>query len=71
MKIQQDRLRNGLTKLDNANALISELQITLTELEPKLLQRSIEVETAMEQVNLEKSGAEKIKAFVTDEAEKV
>lgn len=28
------RLKNGLTKLDNANKLISELQVTLTELEP-------------------------------------
>ena len=58
------RLQLGVKKLEETNAMVEEMQVSLTELQPILQQKAIETEELPKQVAIETVDAEKIEVKV-------
>lgn len=67
----QLRLSSGLTKLEQANKQVAQLTIDLTDLKPKLEEKTILVIAKLEEVNKDTQIAAEKEAIVSAEAEKV
>ena len=71
LQLNQRRLSSGLTKLEQANKQVAELQIVLTELKPELELSSIKVAEALVKVEADSFLAAEKEAVVQREAEEV
>ncbi|KAL4487471.1 hypothetical protein ABPG72_006991 [Tetrahymena utriculariae] len=67
----QSRLSSGLTKLEQANKSVAQLQIDLTELKPQLEEKTIQVNEKLREVEKDSNIAAEKEAIVQEEAEKV
>lgn len=67
----QKRLSSGLTKLEQANKQVAELQVTLTDLQPELEVQAVKVAEALEKVKADSDVAAEKEAVVQREAEEV
>ena len=71
LQLNQKRLSNGLTKLEQANKQVAELQITLTDLKPQLETQSVKVTAALVKVEADSRFAAEKEQIVQREAEEV
>ena len=70
MDMARDRLLNGLTKLNETNALVASMKEELAKLQPVLEEKSAATAVLLEQVTKDQAEAEKTKAVVQmEEAE--
>lgn len=67
----KSRLANGVSKLNEANKEIAELNIKLTEMKPILIQKNEELKVALVKVNADKEVADAKEKVVSAEAEVV
>lgn len=56
----RDRVKNGLTKLLETNDLVDEMKKELSDLEPKLQQKSIDVNALMQKITADKEKADQV-----------
>ncbi|KAI9333548.1 dynein heavy chain and region D6 of dynein motor-domain-containing protein [Obelidium mucronatum] len=63
----RDRLRNGLSKLLETNALVANMQIELEELGPELKQKATDVEILMVKIAKDQEMADGVRKVVSDE----
>jgi dynein heavy chain len=71
LQLNQRRLSSGLTKLEQANKQVAELQITLTELKPQLVIQAVKVAEALVKVEADSRVAADKESIVQREAEEV
>jgi dynein heavy chain len=67
LESSKNKLKNGLTKLKEANDIIDNLKVELTNLQPILDKKTIEIELLIERLNVDRQEANKVKAIVQDE----
>ena len=60
----RDKIKNGLTKLQETNELIDRMKIELTALEPELLQKSEDAEILMEKLAVDQANADEVNIYV-------
>ncbi|KAK1792527.1 hypothetical protein P4O66_012465 [Electrophorus voltai] len=58
LEAARDRVKNGLTKLLETNALVDEMKVELSALEPVLKQKSIDVNALMEKLAVDQEKAD-------------
>ena len=56
----RDRVKNGLTKLLETNQLVADMEVSLTDLEPVLKQKSIDTEKLMERLAIDQEKADQV-----------
>lgn len=71
LETNRNRLVIGLQKLAETSNVVADLQETLTELKPVLLQKSKETDELLAQVTIDTEKADKVKAVVEVDAAKV
>jgi len=67
LKIQIERLRNGLDKLIQANVAVEDMKIRLTKMQPELAKASEETEQFMQKLTVEKEQADEKQRIVANE----
>ena len=67
LKLQVDRLKTGLDKLNSANTAVEELRIELKKMGPQLEKASIETDKMMEKLGIDKDEAATTKKQVSKE----
>ena len=67
--MNRQRLEIGVKKMEETNEMVNEMQVTLTELQPVLVQKAVDAEELLKQTAIEQVDAEKIaKRVQADEA---
>ena len=67
--MNRQRLEIGVEKMEETNEMVNEMQITLTELQPVLVQKAVDAEELLKQTAIEQVDAERIaKRVQADEA---
>ena len=71
LTINQQRLANGLKTLEQTNKTVAELQITLIDLQPKLVEQTEKTKVALATVEIDTQKANEQEAVVEKETEEV
>ncbi|XP_035385934.1 dynein heavy chain 6, axonemal [Electrophorus electricus] len=67
LEAARDRVKNGLTKLLETNALVDEMKVELSALEPVLKQKSIDVNALMEKLAVDQEKADQVRKVVKED----
>ncbi|XP_045894232.1 dynein axonemal heavy chain 6-like [Micropterus dolomieu] len=65
--LARDRVKNGLTKLLQTNELVDKMKVDLSDLEPILKQKSIDVDALMEKLTVDQESADKVRKVVKED----
>lgn len=63
----RDRLKNGLSKLEETNVLVANMQITLEQLGPELKQKASDTEQLMVKIGQDQATADGVRKIVMEE----
>lgn len=70
LKLSINRLKSGLDKLIAANEAVAEMQIQLTDMQPKLEIAAIETDKVVVKLEIDKKAADEVQKIVSvEEAE--
>ena len=69
MNTNKNRLANGLKKLNDTNANIAVLKVTLAEMQPKLVESNEQLKVTLERVSKDKAVADQKEAAAMIEKE--
>jgi dynein heavy chain len=69
LQVNKNRLSQGLKKLNDTNANIAQLKVSMAEMQPKLVKANEEIKVSLERVNADKEIADQKEKVVSAEAE--